>query len=614
MTGAVVRRIEPVQSFARPVFGWWLLAAATTLACSVPGGSADDSNPSTDGSGSEPSTEDADGMSEPQGSGGVTALGSGGSANGTGAEGGDTQVPREPGELELACEERAGTLSIGLTKLRRLTRRQLDNTLVQLLGVEGGAAIGLAPDERLGPFESNAITPITALLVEQIQEMAKRVAAQASPRREEIMGCDSASDPDCARAFIQRFGKKAYRRPLTQEESDGFLLIHELGASNADADQAFSLMIQAFVQSPSFLYHADVPATELATAVPAPTSAYTLASRLSYFLWNSMPDDTLFALAEDGTLSNAAVLSAEITRMLEDERAADTIGVFHEQWLGVTGLEEKTKDLEKYPSWGSALATSMLDELRRFSAHVVRDGDGLLSTLLTADFTLPDEQLLALYGVAEPAGFNLGDKVTVPHRSGILTQPAFLAKNSHMDQTSVVHRGLIVRKNLLCQTVQPPPSNVSTSLPPPTEATTTRERLEQHLASPACAQCHQNIDPLGYAFEHYDPIGAYRTEDGLGPVDASGEFVNTSEDLQGNYDDAAQMLSMMADSREVQDCVADQWLRFALGRMESLDDACTLLALHQEFQASGGDLPLLIERIATSDAFLNVRSTTEVSP
>ena len=326
-----------------------------------------------------------------------------------------------------------------------------------------------------------------------------------------------------------------------------------------------------------------------------------------------MPDATLFALADSGALTEPSVLRQQVERMLDDHRADQTMGVFHEQWLGITGLEEKTKDPQQFPAWGPELASSMLEETRRFSSYVVREGDALLGTLLTADFTLPDQGLLDLYGVEAPAGFATGDVVSVPNRAGLLTQPAFLTKNSHLDQTSVVHRGLVIRRNVLCQVIDPPPNNVSTSLPASSPATTTRERLEQHVAAPACARCHQAIDPLGYAFENYDPIGAYRTQDGLGPVDASGEFFGTGADLQGGYSNALDMMDQMARSAEVRNCVSDQWFRFALGRMESLDDACTLLELHRAFEDSGGNIRSLLSQIASSEAFLNVRSTTELS-
>jgi len=543
-------------------------------------------------------------------------MGTGGASNGTGGldGSGGGAVPRDPLELEAACSARAGELSMGLSKLRRLTRRQIDSTLADLLGVQSNPASGLAPDERLGPFENNAITPITNLLVEQVQEMAKRVADEVTPRRTEIMGCDPEVDATCAQSFVATLGKRAFRRPLTEEEATTLLALFQLGAAHGGADHGFHLVIEALVQSSSFLYHVDVPASNVATASVDGVSPYTLASRLSYFLWNSMPDQELFELADSGALLSTSTLEAQVTRMISDERATQTLGAFHEQWLGVTGLEEKTKDQAQFPLWGPELARSMLEETRRFSSYVVRQGDGLLSTLLTADFTLPDENLLELYGIAAPPGFETGDVVQVPNRAGILTQPAFLTKNSHLDQTSVVHRGLVVRRNVLCQVVNPPPAGVSTSLPAVTEATTTRERLKQHVANAACATCHQAIDPLGYAFEHYDPIGVYRTQDGLGPVDASGEFYLTGEDLQGSYANAEEMMTMIASAEEVENCVADQWFRFALGRMESLDDACTLLELHAAFAASSGNIRTLLSQIASSHAFLNVRSTAQVSP
>ncbi len=546
------------------------------------------------------------------GTGGNLGTGMDATEGASGGESGSRPIPRDPDELQAECEARKDQLTMGLTKMRRLTKRQVNNTLRDLLGVTSNPASGLAPDERLGPFENNAITAITPLMVEQYQEMAQTVAEEVLPRRGEITGCDLDTEGTaCASEFISSFGLRAYRRPLTDEEHQTFIALYELGSSGVDPEHGFQLLVEAFVQSPSFMYHVDVPETKLATSSPAPLDPYSLAQRLSYFLWNTMPDQELFDLAASDRLSDPEVLDQQVKRMLAHEYAAETIGLFHKQWLGLSGLEEKEKDENRFPSFDPELAASMLEETERFSSYVIREGDGLLSTLLAADFTLPDENLLDLYGISPPADFSVGDTATFPEgtRAGITTQAAFLAKHAHRDQTSVVHRGIVIRKNLLCQTIPPPPDNANTAVPTPTEATTTRERLEQHLADPTCAACHQLIDPLGYAYEHYDAIGRYRTRDGLGEVDASGRFLATRDDLQGDYQNATDMMTAMANASEVQDCVADQWFRFALGRMESLDDACTLVELHDTFRESDGNIRTLIAQIAASRAFNHVDST-----
>jgi hypothetical protein len=581
---AVAGRAEVTVRWAG-IASWpvWLLLGALSCACTT---KIDD--PESDG-----------GLSNPQ-----EQPGTGGNGN--------SPATRDPEAIEQACEEREGSVSLGLTKLRRLTRPQLDNTLRDLLGVTSNPSAGLSPDERMGPFLNNATSPITDLLVQQHQELAQAVAQTVLPRRAEITGCSLDTEgATCAGQFIDDFGLRAFRRPLNDEEKAAFLALYTLGETGGGAENGFRLLIEAFLQSPSFIYHVDTGTDGIASATPVPIDPYNFASRLSFFLWNTMPDDELFARAEDGTLLEAGVLEAQIERMLADDRAGDTVASFHRQWLGLSDLQNKSKDPDLYPSFGPELTAAMLAETGRFSDYVVRSGDGLLSTLLTADFSFPEGPLFALYGVEEPANFSPGDQVSLAsaHRAGILTQPAFLATHAHQDQTSPVHRGIVIRENVLCQTMKPPPAGVNNVVPPRTESSSTRERIMQHRADPGCAVCHDMIDPLGMAFENYDAIGAYRTMDGLGAVDASGSFTHTRDDLQGDFQDAVGMATMLAQASEVEDCVADQWLRFALGRVESLDDACSLVSIHEGFRAADGNIRTLLALIATSDAFKYVRST-----
>jgi len=554
------------------------------------------------------------GPTAPQGTGGsgqngiVPSTGGGSS----GSAGNATEVPTDPDELAAACETRKGQLTLGLTKLRRLTRQQLNNTLADLVGTTSNPAGSLAPDEKIGPFDNNSITPITDLLVEQHQEIAQAVASDALPRRMEIVGCDLDTEgSSCAAAFIDSFGKKAFRRPVAAAEHLDLLSLYELGAMGGSTENGFRLLLEAFLQSPSFVYHIDVPQSGLAAAVAEPVDAHAMASRLSYFLWNTMPDDELFARADDGSLLTPSGIEQEVKRMLAHDRAAATISLFHRQWLKVEGIETKAKDESVYPGFTPEIAAAMTRELNHFSEYVIRSGDGLLSTLLTASFSFPELEVLPYYGMTAPAGFSAGDLLELPHpRAGILTQPAVMTKLSHANQTSPVHRGILIRENLLCQHMDPPPPGVSTALPAVTPTTTTRERIEQHTASAACAGCHALIDPLGMAFEHYDGVGAYRTEEHSGAIDAHGTFTNTRDDLQGGFEDAVDLAARLAQATEVQDCVSNQWFRFALGRAESLDDACVLVDLHQAFTASGANINELLYLIVMSDAFRNVRSTT----
>jgi hypothetical protein len=545
-------------------------------------------------------------------SGAAAAAGSGGSGNTAGSSGsgaattggsssaGTSGSSGAGGSVEDLCARTMGQTNVGRTRLRRLTRTELNNTLRDLVGETGNPAGAVAPDEQIGPFYSNAIAPVTDLIVQQHQEVAARVASSATARMAQIATCDLATGATCVREFVSAFGTKAYRRPLEQSEVDAYVTLFELGATNGGATNGFRLVLEAMLQAPSFLYHADLGEQAMPTATPVPLKPYELASRLSYFLWNTMPDAALFERAESGELSDAAALGAEVDRMLADPKALDSIPMFHLQWLGVS--EKEDTDLER----------ARRAEMARFSDFVVRQGDGLLSTLFTANFSYPEGPLFDIYGVPEPQGFTVGDRVALPaERSGLLTQAAFLGTHAHGADSSVVHRGIAVRENVLCQTIQPPPPDVMATPLPPAQGMTARDRFAAHESVDACAGCHAQMDPIGLAFENFDGTGAYRTQENGVTIDASGEIVDAAADLEGTFVGVAELGQKLAQSRFVGDCVANQWFRFSLGRMESQDDACTLSAIHQGFETSGYNVRELVKSIVLSEAFTHVRAVGE---
>jgi hypothetical protein len=285
--------------------------------------------------------------------------------------------------------------------------------------------------------------------------------------------------------------------------------------------------------------------------------------------------------------------------------------MFHRQWLGLTDLASQPKDAKLYAQFTPALADAMLNETALFTDAVIRKGDGLLKTLLTSNMAYPQGALFGVYGVTQPAGYQAGTAVPLDasKRAGILTQAAFLTRWAHADQTSPVHRGKLIRLNVLCGTVPPPPDNANTTPPPPTPTTSTKERFAQHVADPTCAGCHQLMDPIGLGFENYDSIGAYRTMDGLGAVDATGKIVAAGADVTGPFNGAVELAQKLANSSDVASCFANQWFRFSLGRMESVNDSCSIQSIHETFSASGGNIREMMARIALSPSFRNVRLT-----
>jgi uncharacterized protein DUF1592/uncharacterized protein DUF1588/uncharacterized protein DUF1595/uncharacterized protein DUF1585/uncharacterized protein DUF1587 len=545
------------------------------------------------------------------GAAGVTGSGTAGSISTGVAGGGGGGVAIDP--IAMSCMASNGALNAGLTPARRLTRDQFNNTVRDLLGATGTPADRLAPDEKIGPFNSNAIAPVDSTLVQQHQEVAATLATAAKARMAQIAPCDLNSDTGtsttCATRFVTEFGRRAFRRPLDASEVQAYLSLYTLGKTGADAANGFRLVVEAMLQSPFFLYHHDVGAAGTPQAGTIAITPYELASRLSFFIWNSMPDDTLFARAADGTIATDSILTSEVQRMLASDKAAAAIALFHRQWLDVTDLPDQTKDATVYPRYNAQLGDAMMQELAMFTDHVVRKGDGLLKTLLTSNVGFPQGGLFSIYGVSQPSGYTVGTPITLDptQRAGILTQAAFLTRWAHGNQTSPVHRGKLVRLNVMCGFIQPPPANVNTTPPAPTAATSTRERFAQHQADPQCSSCHVLMDPIGLGFETFDGIGAFRTMDGLGAVDATGSIVNGG-DLDGAFNGPIELSRKLSESQAVSNCMVNQWFRYSLGRMETTNDACSIQGVREAFRASGGNIREMLARIALSPSFRNVRT------
>ena len=507
--------------------------------------------------------------------------------------------PDDPATLCMDAE-------IGPTSLRRLTAEQYDHTIRDLLGLDGGYTAEFSPDERIGAFKSNGNAAVGELQVEEYLAAAETVADDATADLTVLLPCDVATGDTCAQEFLADFTMRAYRRPLESGELDRVLGVYQSGKDASDGDMQAGLRtaIAAVLQSPFFLYHVEFGAPS-ATDDLVPLTGYELASRLSYFLWDSMPDATLFQAAAAGELDDADGVRAQVERMLASEKAQETIASFHQQWLGVDELEHKEKDLELYPGYDSTLAVSMKEDVASFAQWVLTEGDGRLQTLLTANVTVSDDpRIHALYGVTPAPDRLPGEPIELPaeQRAGLLTMPGVLAEHAHPNQTSPILRGVLLRQELLCQVLPPPPPDVDNVPPSPSPDATTRERFDQHTADPACSGCHVQIDPLGFGLEAYDSIGAFRlTEENGLPIDDRGEIVLS--DVDGPFEGGPELASKLSESAFVQDCMSRQWFRFALGRVETEADSCAVDAITEAFNESGQDVRVLLREIALSSAF-----------
>jgi hypothetical protein len=522
-----------------------------------------------------------------------------------------------------------GQVSPGKSPIRRLTRYEYNNTVRDLLGVVGEPANELPAEEEALGFANNASAlNVSPLLAEKYMTLAESVSQLANSDPEALTGCSITTTPDeqsaCIRTFIETFGKKAFRRPLTAQEISSFEQVYGAAAEvYFDAEdleetafrEGVGMVLEAFLQSPEFLYRVELGegVTPFATAEGlevVPLTSWEMASRLSFFLWGSMPDDELFSLADADRLTTKEQVASQARRMLADPRARDAVATFHQQWLDYDRVNNVTKDPELFPEWSPAIGALMREEMMTFVDHVVFDGPGDFGTLLTANYTFANSELAGLYGVTSSGdGFERVDFEAEQH-SGLLSMGAILAYNAHTNQTSPIHRGKLVREAFLCDTLAPPPPDLVFEVPEPSPDATTRERFAEHSSNPACSSCHRLMDPLGFGFENFDSLGRYRTSESNGlPIDASGAIVDS--DIDGTFIGLRELSERLATSDEVKACYATMWFRFAYGRGETAEDACSLSNVESSFRSSGGNVRELLVALTQSDAFLYRLASSE---
>lgn len=494
----------------------------------------------------------------------------------------------------------------GAAPIRRMNRFEYDNTVRDLLGDTTHPAADFGAEEEALGFNNNAANLVTSsALAEKYLLAAEGIAERATQAMTSLLPCDpvAAGDDTCAQQFIDAFAQRAFRRPVTEEEADVLFGVYLAGRADADFRTGIEMVIEVALQSPAFLYRVEFGLTPAAGEAVVHLDEWETATRLSYFLWGSMPDAELFAAAKAGELATKEQVAQQARRMLDDPRAREATGDFHQQWLHYDRIASVGKDAALFPAWSPAIGQLMRTETATFIDHVVFDDGGDLHALLTAPYSYQNKDLAAFYGIAGPAG-DAFERVDLDptQRAGILTTGTLLTINAHSNQTSPVHRGKLVRERFFCATMPPPPKDVKIVVPEPTPGSTARERFAEHSSNKACSGCHELMDGIGFGFENYDAVGRYRTQEGGKDIDATGSIAKS--DVDGDFDGAVEMSKKLAGSREVERCYTTQWFRYAYGRGESADDACTLTALGAKFAASGGDIKELIVALTQTDAFL----------
>ena len=495
----------------------------------------------------------------------------------------------------------------GPAPLRRLTRSEYNNTLRDLLGDTTQPANTFPPDGTLGDFDNNATAlTVPELLAEDYQSTAEAMAATALAGSSHLVPCDpaTAGESACAEQFVRSFTQRAFRRPPTDAEVSSLVALYTLNRMGANFTNGVTAVIEAVLQSPQFLYRLEfgVPSGALPMGVVR-LAPYEMASRLSYLIWGSMPDDALFAAAAANELQTPAQLATQARRMLADPKAHPAVTEFFTEWLTLTAVISTAKDPMTYPLATDTMRASMLQETQAFVNYVMWNADGRLDTLLTAPVSFINQPLAQIYGLTGVTGMALQQTALDPTtRGGILSQPSLMTVLSDPDQSSPVLRGRFVRERLLCQTIAPPPPNLNITPPMVQPGVPTRQRFAQHEVDPTCSGCHHLMDPIGFGFEGFDAIGRARMMDEGHPVDTSGTLTGT--DVDGTFTGVPGLGQRLAGSIEVANCVTTEWFRFGLGRFETSDDSCSLASIRQTFDASHHDMRELIVAITQTDAFM----------
>ncbi|MET0791318.1 MAG: DUF1592 domain-containing protein, partial [Polyangiaceae bacterium] len=406
----------------------------------------------------------------------------------------------------------------------------------------------------------------------------------------------------CGADFVATFGKRAFRRPLAADEALAFTTLFNGLNVTQGYSVAVELVLQAMLQSPQFLYRVDSASAATPETGAVPLDGYQLASRLSYFLTGSMPDATLFAAADAGTLKSAQEIEGQARRLLDTPRARSMVRDFNEQWLQLDQLSGLARNAPDAATDVKGIGDDYRESLQQFLDDTFWE-QGDLKSLFLSPVTFVNARLAGVLGEPPPSsGFARVD--AAPGNVGLLTQPALMAMLAHSDQSGPVQRGVFVLQRLLCIDVPPPPPNLNPVAPDPDPKLTTRERFAIHTSSTACSACHRMIDGAGFGFENYDQLGRYRTVENGIDVNASGEMVATGEAaVDGPFTGVEQLSQRLSSSNRVQRCLATNWYRYAMGRVETEADGCSLQDVQKKFAATGGQFKELLVALTLTDAF-----------
>ncbi len=508
----------------------------------------------------------------------------------------------------------------GPIAMRRLTEAQYRATIADVLGEDLVVAGRFEPDSRVAGLLAvgTSHVSVTPSGFEQYESIARGVAAQAldAEHRATLVPCTptDTTDDACAAAFVRTVGRRLFRRPLADSELEPWVAIardaaSELGSFHAGLEVALATLLVA----PEFLFRVETSEHDPVSGGERLTSI-AMASRLSYFLWNTAPDEELLAAAERGDLVDDELLAAQVDRLLASPRVETSVREFFSDVYGFDAIDEGLvrKDPVIFPAFSQDLILDAKEQTLRVVIEHLLAEDGDYRELFTTRRSFMTRRLGLVYRVPvrtadgwEPFEFPEDSR-----RAGILTHASLLALHSHPGRSSPTLRGKFIREAILCQDVPPPPGNIDFSMFADDAAqnrSTARGRLEAHVASPACAGCHNLMDPIGLALENMDGIGTERETENGSPIDPSGELDGTP------YDDAPGLGRAIAQHQRLVPCLVESLVKYAVVRYPVPRERELLTWLQDRFAESGYRLRDLMRLVVLSDAFRRTSGPREVA-
>jgi hypothetical protein len=504
--------------------------------------------------------------------------------------------------------------------LRRLTHSQYNNTVRDLLGDQTAPANQFPAEDFVDGFKDqyNAQN-LSPLLAEAYSTAAEKLARNAFRNGDTRGLIPCKASEDCRGKFIRSFGLRAFRRPLDAGEVQRY---SRLFARETDFMKGAQLVVEAMLQSPDFLFRLDATSNQK-------WKPYAAASRLSYMLWDSMPDTALMDAAANGELATPPGVEKMARRMLQDPRAHQAVDEFASEWLRFDRILTGSRDRRRYPKFSRETAVAMTEEARQFIADLVWNNRNFMEAF-TANYGFVNADLASIYGVPAPAQeFVRTDFPLESERAGLLGQALFLALSAKPDDTSLTGRGLFVREQFLCQHVPPPPAGVNTNLAASTEAhpQTNRDRMSEHVSNAVCATCHNLIDPIGIGFEKFDAVGARRDKyelrfyGGHGGGRQPPKTVSLTMDTNGfvagipdsHFSSPRELGAVLSKTPQCQECMVKQYFRYAAGRMETPADHSVIQQAVEHFRNSQFRFQELIIAIARGREFPGEEGTAHVA-